>query len=58
MADVESKRWAKDDAEIAAAKERAKNGAGNPLSLRVVDYSARRAAGEARKAFTQAEKEL
>ena len=58
VADVESKRWAKDDAEIAAAKERAKNGAGNPLSLRVVDYSARRAAGEARKAFTQAEKEL
>lgn len=58
VANVEAARWAKDDAEIAAAQERRTNGKGNALSFKVVDYSARRAAGNARKALRQAEKEL
>lgn len=58
VANVESARWAKDDAEIAAAQERKTNGAGDPLSFKIVDYSARRAAGVARETYRQAEKDL
>lgn len=59
VANVESARWAKDDAEIAAAQERRRNKAkANPFGFKAQDHDARDAAVEARKTLAQAETDL